>query len=61
MNPRWEQSEYVFCDLQAAARFIRRNNFEAAGAFLQAGPMKRAVGALDFIMTGDLGRWPRLV
>jgi toxin ParE1/3/4 len=44
MNPRWEQSEYVFCDLQAAARFIRRNNFEAASAFLEA-----AYNAFEFL------------
>jgi plasmid stabilization system protein ParE len=36
MNPRWEESEFVFCDLQAAARHIRRNNPRAAGAFLEA-------------------------
>jgi toxin ParE1/3/4 len=36
MNPRWEESEYVFCDLQAAARHIRGNNPRAARAFLEA-------------------------
>jgi toxin ParE1/3/4 len=36
MNPRWDESEFVFCDLQAAARFIRRDNPEAAQAFLEA-------------------------
>ncbi len=36
MNPRWEESEYVFCDLQAAARYIRRDNPQAANAFLEA-------------------------
>ena len=36
MNPLWEESEFVFCDLQAAARFIRRDNPTAARAFLEA-------------------------
>ena len=33
MNPGWDESEYVFCDLQAAARYIRRDNSAAAHAF----------------------------
>jgi hypothetical protein len=33
MNPLWEESEFVFCDLQTAARFIRRDNPAAARAF----------------------------
>ena len=36
MNPLWEESEFVFCDLQTAARFIRRDNPTAARAFLEA-------------------------
>jgi len=36
MNPRWEESEFIFCDLQTAARFIRRDNPSAARAFLEA-------------------------
>jgi hypothetical protein len=36
MNPVWDESEFVFCDLQAAARFIRRDNPAAARAFLEA-------------------------
>jgi len=32
MNPRWDESEFVFCDLQAAARYIRRDNPTAARA-----------------------------
>ncbi len=36
MNPLWEESEFIFCDLQAAARFIGRDNPAAAHAFLQA-------------------------
>ncbi len=36
MKPLWEESEFIFCDLQAAARFIRRDNPAAARAFLEA-------------------------
>src|SRR3974390_3463000 len=36
MPPRGEESDFVFCDLQAAARFIRRDNPEAASSFLEA-------------------------
>ncbi len=36
MNRRWEESEFIFCDLQAAARFIRRDNPAVAHAFLEA-------------------------
>ena len=36
MNPLCEESEFIFCDLQAAARFIGRDNPAAAHAFLQA-------------------------
>ena len=36
MNPRWDESEFVFCDLQAAARYIRRDNPAAAHVFLEA-------------------------
>lgn len=36
MNPRWEESEFVFCDLQTAARYIHRDNPRAARAFLEA-------------------------
>lgn len=32
MNPRWDESEFVFCDLQTAARRIRRDNPRAARA-----------------------------
>jgi toxin ParE1/3/4 len=34
MNPRWEESDFILCDLQAAVRFIRRDNPSAARAFL---------------------------
>ena len=36
MSPRWDESEFVFCDLQAAARHIRRDNPTAARPFLEA-------------------------
>lgn len=36
MNPGWDESEYVFCDLQTAARYISRDNSAAAQAFLEA-------------------------
>ncbi len=36
MNPRWDESEFLFCDLQAAARYIQRDNPAAAHAFLLA-------------------------
>lgn len=58
MNPRWEESEFVFCDLQTAARFIRRDNPQAARAFLEA-----AYNSFEFLARnpgvgrtrGDLG------
>jgi toxin ParE1/3/4 len=31
----YEESEYVFCDLQAVARYIHRDNPNAARAFLE--------------------------
>ncbi len=36
MNPSWEESEYVFCDLQAIARFLKKTNSRAAMDFLNA-------------------------
>ncbi len=36
MNPRWEEGEFVFCDLQTAARHIRQDNPQAARAFVEA-------------------------
>ena len=36
MSPRWAESEFVFCDLQAAARYIRQHNPTAARGFLVA-------------------------
>ena len=44
MNPRWDESDFVFCDLQAAARYIRRDNAAAARAFLEA-----AYNAFEFL------------
>ncbi|HMP83078.1 MAG TPA: type II toxin-antitoxin system RelE/ParE family toxin [Verrucomicrobiota bacterium] len=36
MSARWEKSEFIFCDLQAAARNIHRVNPPAAKRFLIA-------------------------
>ena len=36
MRPHWEESEFVFCDLQAATRLMHRNNPRLARAFLEA-------------------------
>jgi plasmid stabilization system protein ParE len=55
-NPCTEQIQrliclvFVFCDLQTAARHIRRNNLQAARAFLEA-----AYDSFEF-----LGRHPGL-
>ncbi len=52
MNPSWEESEYVFCDLQAAARHIRRDNPQAARSFLEA-----AYDSFEFLaLNPGLGR-----
>jgi len=32
----WEEGEFVFCDLQTAARYIRRDNPTAAEEFVHA-------------------------
>jgi toxin ParE1/3/4 len=58
MNPRWEESEFIFCDLRTAAQYIRRDNRRAARAFVEA-----AYDAFEFIARnpgvgrrrGDLG------
>ena len=36
MNPKWEESEYVFLDLTTAAAYIHRANPDAARAFVHA-------------------------
>lgn len=36
MNPRWEESAFVFGDLETAARFIHQDNPSAAYSFLEA-------------------------
>jgi toxin ParE1/3/4 len=36
MNPRWDESEFVFGDLQTVAQFIHRDNPFAARLFLEA-------------------------
>ncbi len=53
MSPvSWEESEFVLCDLQAAARFIRQSNPEAAVAFLHA-----AYDTFEFIAQNpEIGR-----
>ena len=53
MSLRWEESEYVFCDLQSAARVIRRHNREAARTFLNA-----AYDTFEFLAENPgVGRW----
>jgi toxin ParE1/3/4 len=32
----WQESEYVFCDLQTIARWLRDDNIRTAQAFLEA-------------------------
>jgi len=44
MNRRWEESEYVFCDLRTAAQFIHQDNPDAARRFLEA-----AYDTFDFL------------
>jgi len=44
MNPGWEESEFVYCDLQDVARFIKRQNAVAAQAFLES-----AYDTFDFL------------
>ena len=36
MNPRWDESEFVFGDLQTVAQFIHHDNPFAARLFLEA-------------------------
>lgn len=36
MTPRWEESEFIYCDLQGVARYIRARNARAARRFLIA-------------------------
>jgi toxin ParE1/3/4 len=36
MNPLWEESEFIFFDLQTAARYISRDNPTAATDFVEA-------------------------
>ncbi|MEN9574129.1 MAG: ParE toxin of type toxin-antitoxin system, parDE [Verrucomicrobiota bacterium] len=44
MTPRWEESEFIFCDLQGIARYIRARNLRAARRFLVA-----AYGTFEFL------------
>lgn len=36
MKPDWEESEYVFCDLQNAARYLRQHDLDVAKRFLNS-------------------------
>ena len=54
MSPRWDESEYVFCDLQAAARYIRRDDPSAARAFLEA-----AYDSFEFLARNPAVGWKR--
>jgi plasmid stabilization system protein ParE len=55
MRAGWEESQYVFCDLQTAARYIQRDNSSAAHAFLKA-----AYITFDFLARHPgIGRKPR--
>lgn len=52
MNLRWEESEFVLCDLRLAAQFIHRDNPDAARRFLEA-----AYDTFDFLaLNPGLGR-----
>ena len=44
MTPAWEEGEFVFCDVQTAARYIRRDNPVAAEDFVRA-----AYDTFDFL------------
>lgn len=44
MNPRWDESEFVFGDLQTVAQFIHHDNPFAARLFLEA-----AYGTFEFL------------
>jgi len=44
MSLRREESEFIFCDLQGAARFLRKHNSDAARAFVEA-----AYDTFDFL------------
>lgn len=44
MKPRWEESAFVFGDLQSAAQFIHQENPTAARMFLEA-----AYDAFEFL------------
>jgi plasmid stabilization system protein ParE len=52
MNPRWDESGFVFGDLQTAARFIHQDNPTAAQLFLEA-----AYETFEFLARNpDVGR-----
>ena len=45
MNPRWEESEFVFGDLQTAARFIHQDNPIAGSVLLNGGDITQISGS----------------
>jgi len=52
MNPLWEESEFIFCDLRTAAQFIQKDNPDAARRFIAA-----AYDTFDFLaLNPELGR-----
>jgi toxin ParE1/3/4 len=52
MNPRWDESEFVFGDLQTVAQFIHHDNPFAARLFLEA-----AYDTFEFLANNpDIGR-----
>ena len=52
MKPRWDESGFVFSDLQMAARFIHQDNPTAARSFLEA-----AYDAFEFLASNPgIGR-----
>jgi len=55
MPPRYEESEFVFCDLQNVFRYIRGDDEAAAKRFLEAG-----YDAFEFLATNPAIGRPRL-
>lgn len=52
MKLPWDRSPLIFCDLQEAARFLRKRNLEAAERFLEA-----VYATFDFIgQNPEIGR-----
>ena len=55
MPPRYEESEFVFCDLQNVFRYIRRDEEAAAKRFLEA-----AYDTFEFLAVNPAAGRPRL-